>query len=313
MLTMFKKNNKATATSESIRNSNKAYQTQVKKASAPLQFNKVISVAGYNGKSAMKIFLQPTKYVNGPLSVQSMALICTSNNPAFISLHGEHFIVVGTSFLKLSNKEQLATLAREYVRNDMDPTFLKDTLGTSYVKMESVTDSCNNHVGDKEDYANKINDDAADTITMSAYFGHRTATKVVAREQKLARKSVKPLVKMAEDIGRAEKASYAQHKNELKPEIRKVAQENKSNLKEAKTEEAAAQKIVKQSEKDEKKAKKAAKKVKVDPQSEAEIKQAEAEAKQIVDDIKGVIKDVLGDDVLPDDQKGKDDPEPQTT
>lgn len=83
----------------------KAQAKKASKAQTKFSCNQTVKVAGIN---SILFFVQDSKNVIMPDGSKSILTIGRSNNPEFRAVNGDYFIMVGTKFMKMSHKEQVA-------------------------------------------------------------------------------------------------------------------------------------------------------------------------------------------------------------
>lgn len=83
-------------------------------------FATALQVAGFSTGAvaplSYKIFLQPSNTVYGPGGVEHDIVVCATNNEEYAKQYGAFFFLAGKDFMKLSNREQLASIAYELTR-----------------------------------------------------------------------------------------------------------------------------------------------------------------------------------------------------
>ena len=207
-----------------------------------------IEIAGIDD---IKILMVSDKNVYATGGVKVPALVMTATNPEFIATYGEHYILVGTSFLKLSHKIQMATIANEMLRSGLIAAVADMGVKTDMKagKMERTG------LGDDETV--RVTD-ADNRVMLSSKFGKRTANKVCDRAYRMARCSVQLNMKAEQKAAKAEDALYT--KKVYKAEIKEDKKANKADKKAMKVEVKAETKASKAATKAGKKAAKAEKK-----------------------------------------------------
>lgn len=203
------------------------------------------------GISDIKILMVSEKNVYACGGVKVPALVMTATNPEFINAYGQNYVLVGTSFLKLNHKTQMATIANEMLRSGLVAAVADMGVDTT------MTAGQMDRTGLGDDETVRVSD-ADNRVMLTSMFGKHTANKVCDKAYKMARSSVQLNMKVEQKAAKAADTLYV--KKTFKAEIKDAKKDNKADKKEMRAEVKSETKASKAAVKAGKKAAKAEKK-----------------------------------------------------
>lgn len=212
----------------------KAQVKKATKAQSKFSCNKTMKVAGIN---RILFFVQDSKNVIMPDGSKSIIAVARSNNPEFRAVNGDYFIMVGTKFMKMSHKEQVA-----YVYNACRQ--IRATL-----MIQEVLDECRDickRSGYKpadtrlsyEAVMVEVKQDSAARryLDLASMVGEKTARKVVMSSIKTSMKSTQ--LHAAAEAKFAKDSKYTYAKKDWKAAVKEAKKETRESMKAAKAEAA---------------------------------------------------------------------------